>query len=106
MNMKKKPTIAVLMSVRNEENFIDLNISYHLDLGFDYIFIANHCSTDGTNEVLESYKNNPKIVVINETDPVFDHAKIINNLILRTKLSTIYFNLNIIIVFSIRKFVK
>ena len=79
--MKKKPTVAILMSVRNEENFIDLNISYHLDLGFDYIFIANHCSTDRTNKILESYKNNSKIVVINDTDPIFDHARIINNLL-------------------------
>lgn len=69
------------MSVRDEENFIDFNISYHLDLGFDYIFIANHCSTDKTSEIIESYKGNPKIIVINDNDPVFDHAKIINALL-------------------------
>ena len=54
--MSKKNTVAILMSVRNEESYIDFNISYHLDLGFDYIFIANHCSTEGTNEVLKKYK--------------------------------------------------
>ena len=84
-NASKKRTIAILMSVRNEESYIDLNISYHLDLGFDYIFIADHCSTDGTKDILESYKNNPRVIVITETDPVFDHAKIINNLLRHAK---------------------
>jgi hypothetical protein len=69
------------MSVRDEESYIDLNISYHLDLGFDYIFITDHCSIDGTKEILNSYKNNPKVIVIEEKDPVFDHAKIANKLL-------------------------
>lgn len=77
--------IAILMSVRNEESYIDLNISYHLDLGFDYIFIANHCSTDGTNKILESYSHDKRVVVINEQDPVFDHARIINKLLKHAK---------------------
>jgi glycosyltransferase involved in cell wall biosynthesis len=73
--------IAILMSVRNEESYIDLNISYHLDLGFDYIFIADHCSTDKTQEILNSYKDNSRVVVIQETNPIFDHARIANNLL-------------------------
>lgn len=72
----KDNVIAILMSVRNEESYIDLNISYHLDIGFDYIFIANHCSTDDTNKILDSYKNDPRVIVIEEKDPVFDHARI------------------------------
>lgn len=80
-HIKTNNTIAILMSVRDEESYIDFNISYHLDLGFDYIFIANHCSTDNTNKILESYKNDPRIIVIEEKDPVFDHAKIVNKLL-------------------------
>lgn len=79
--MKNKSKVAILMSIRNEEVLIDFNIAYHLDLGFDYIFIANHCSTDKTNEILDSYKDNPRVIVINETNQVFDHAKIINKLL-------------------------
>lgn len=77
--------IAILMSVRNEESYIDLNISYHLDLGFDYIFIADHCSTDNTKNILGSYKNDPRVIVINEKDPVFDHARIANRLLKHAK---------------------
>jgi|SRR3989344_3242489 len=69
-------TVAILMSVRDEELYIDLNISYHLDLGFDYIFIANHCSTDNTSKILDSYKDDPRIIVIEEKNQIFDHAKI------------------------------
>ncbi len=83
--MKNKPVVAIIMTVRNEEDFIDFNISYHLDLGLDYIFLANHCSTDNTNKILESYKDNPRVVVINDTDPVFDHARIANNLLVFAK---------------------
>lgn len=78
---KTSNVVAMLMPVRDEEAYIDLNISYHLDLGFDYIFIANHCSTDNTSKILNSYKDDPRIVVIEEKDPVFDHAKILNQLV-------------------------
>ena len=74
-------SVAILMSVRDEESYIDLNISYHLDLGFDYIFIANHCSIDGTSRILDSYKSDPRVIVLKEKDPVFDHAKILNKLL-------------------------
>jgi len=79
--MKTSNTVAILMSVRDEESYIDYNISYHLDLGFDYIFIANHCSTDHTNKMLDLYRDDPRVIVIEETDPIFDHAKIINKLL-------------------------
>ncbi|OQX71477.1 hypothetical protein B6D52_01365 [Candidatus Parcubacteria bacterium 4484_255] len=79
--IKTNNTVAILMSVRDEESYIDLNISYHLDLGFDYIFIANHCSTDNTSKILNSYKDNPRVVVIEEKNPIFDHAKITNKLL-------------------------
>jgi len=77
----KNANIAILMSIRNEEAYIDLNISYHLDLGFNYIFIINHCSTDETSKILKDYKNDPRVIVIGENKPVFDHAKMINKLL-------------------------
>lgn len=79
--MKRSNSIAILMSVKDEESYIDLNISYHLDLGFDYIFIANHRSADNTNKILNSYKDDPRVIVIEERDPVFDHARIANKLL-------------------------
>ena len=80
-HMKINNVVAILMSVRDEESYIDLNISYHLDLGFDYIFIANHYSTDKTNEIMDSYKDDSRVIVIEEKDPIFNHAKIANKLL-------------------------
>ncbi|MBU0974316.1 glycosyltransferase family 2 protein, partial [Patescibacteria group bacterium] len=79
--METSNIVAILMSVKDEESYLDLNISYHLDLGFNYIFIANHCSIDNTNRILDSYKNDPRVVVIEEKDSVFNHAKIVNKLL-------------------------
>lgn len=79
--MGNKYNIAIIMCVRDEESLIDLNISYHLDLGFDYIFIANHCSEDNTNKILKSYASDPRVIVVQEKETVFDHAKIANNLL-------------------------
>src|SRR3989344_5324901 len=73
--------VAILMSIKDEESYIDFNVSYHLDLGFNYIFIANHGSADSTNKILDSYKDDPRVVVVEEKDPIFDHAKIANRLL-------------------------
>ncbi|PJE81526.1 hypothetical protein COU58_02020 [Candidatus Pacearchaeota archaeon CG10_big_fil_rev_8_21_14_0_10_32_42] len=80
-DMEMNDTIAIIMSVRDEESYIDLNISYHLDIGFDYIFIADHCSTDNTREILDTYKDDPRVIVIEENNPIFDHARIANKLL-------------------------
>lgn len=80
-DMKRSSTVAILMTVRDEESYIDLNISYHLDLGFDYIFVVNHCSTDNTGKILQSYKDDPRVIVIEEKNQTFDHAAIANKLL-------------------------
>ncbi len=33
--------IAALLVVRNEQDYIEYNIQYHLDLGFDYVLIKS-----------------------------------------------------------------
>lgn len=73
--------IAALMIVRDEETFIEWNIRYHLQLGFDYMFITNHCSIDTTKVILKKFSDNKKIIVIEESEPTFDHGKIANKLL-------------------------
>jgi hypothetical protein len=79
--------IAALIIVRDEETYIEFNIKYHLALGFDFMFITNHCSEDNTNQILRKYESNPKIILLNEFDPVFDHGKI-TNILLQKALSS------------------
>ncbi len=73
--------VAILMSVRNEQVYLDFNISYHLDKGFDLIFIANHGSTDRTNQILEQYDSDPRVVILQEDAADFDHAVIVNKIL-------------------------
>lgn len=73
--------IAALMIVRDEETYIRWNIRYHLNLGFDYIFITNHCSTDRTSLILQEFANNKKVVVFEELESTFDHGRIANKLL-------------------------
>ncbi len=69
------------MIVRDEETYIEWNIRYHLNLGFDYIFIANHCSNDRTKIILQKLSDNKNVIVFEESDSVFDHGRIANKLL-------------------------
>lgn len=73
--------IAALMVIRDEETYIEFNIKYHLELGFDFIFITNHCSEDNTKQILQRFETNPKVIVFEEIETTFDHSKIANKLL-------------------------
>lgn len=73
--------IAALMIIRDEETYIEWNIRYHLHLGFDYIFITNHCSTDTTKQILQKFSDHKNIIVFEEFESTFDHGKIANKLL-------------------------
>ncbi len=73
--------IAALMIIRDEETYIEWNIRYHLHLGFDFIFITNHCSTDNTKQILEKFSDHKNIIVFEELESTFDHGKIANKLL-------------------------
>jgi hypothetical protein len=80
-NERPLKNIVALMTVRNEQDYLDFNINYHLQLGFDALFIVDHCSEDSTREILETYSDDDRVIVFHETDPIFDHARIINKLL-------------------------
>lgn len=73
--------IAALMIIRDEETYIEWNIRYHLHLGFDFIFITNHCSTDNTKHILEKFSDQKNVIVFEELESTFDHGKIANKLL-------------------------
>ncbi len=78
---KPKKRAIALMTVRDEEDYIEHNIRYHLGLGFDAIFIVDHCSQDETKNILNKFKHDPRVIVCQKTDTIFDHGKIINELL-------------------------
>jgi glycosyltransferase involved in cell wall biosynthesis len=69
------------MVVRDEEELIERNIRYHLDSGFDLVGVMDHCSQDGTPEILAAMTHHHNVVVMHDNDPVFDHGRLCNHLL-------------------------
>jgi hypothetical protein len=67
------------MVVRDEIDLIENNIRYHLEIGFNSIVILDHCSTDGTRDLLFTLKRRfSQIDVLTEDNPIFDHERYAN----------------------------
>ena len=76
--MSNLGNIGAFMVVRNEQQFIERNILYHLRLGIDRISIIDHCSTDATTCILKGLERMPGIIWERCDNPVFDHALLAN----------------------------
>ena len=48
--------IVMLLVARDDADVVDAQIAFHLSLGVEYVFATDHASTDGTADVLESYR--------------------------------------------------
>lgn len=75
------PVVAAIMVVRDEQELIERNIRYHLDSGFDLIAVMDHCSRDGTSEILAAMARHHNLVIMRDNDPVFDHSRLCNHLL-------------------------
>ena len=75
--------VCAIMVVRDEATLIERNINYHLELGFDHIFILDHHSLDETYEILNRIRiaRNNRITIFREQNPIFDHEKYANQLL-------------------------
>lgn len=47
--------MALLLITRNEAELLRVNLEHHLASGFDHVGVADHQSSDGTREVVESF---------------------------------------------------
>jgi len=69
------------MVVRDEAEILAFNLHYHLSVGFDRIFVLNHCSNDGTQAILDQFRCDDRVVCMSEANPTFDHEKLANVLL-------------------------
>lgn len=70
-----------LMVVRDEEAILPFNLKYHLDLGFDHIFVLDNHSVDKTAQVLDEFALSERITVIRGSVTQFDHERLANELL-------------------------
>lgn len=78
---REEMVIGAVLVVRDEEEVLERNLAYHLDVGFDIIAVLNHCSSDRTDDILEKAQHDSRIVVLREENPVFDNQKLANGLL-------------------------
>jgi len=52
--------------VRDEEDIIEANITYHLSRGVDHVLVTDNRSVDGTRDILETLARTGRVTVIDE----------------------------------------
>ena len=60
--------------VRDEEDVLEANITYHLEQGVDLLIVTDNLSVDGTRDILESYEKAGHLHYILETDDDFSQS--------------------------------
>jgi glycosyltransferase involved in cell wall biosynthesis len=73
--------VKALMVVRDEAEILRENLLYHLALGLDEIYVLDHCSTDGTVDLLRDFAGHPRVRVFVERRPKFDQEAYVNFLL-------------------------
>ncbi len=70
-NFSKDYFLIMTLLVRNEEDILKENIEFHLNQGVDHIIATNNLSTDGTTQILEDFKKEGYLTLINEQSDVY-----------------------------------
>ena len=73
--------LVLTLVVRDEEDILDTNLSYHLRQGVDLILVTDHHSQDGTPEILERWEGTGAVRVFREDDDVHDQAARVNRMV-------------------------
>jgi hypothetical protein len=69
------------MVVRDEEAILPFNLQYHLDYGFDHIFVLDNGSVDRTPEILQRFKETGRVTAAAGSTLRFDHERLANELL-------------------------
>jgi len=58
--------VVLTMVVRDEEDILDAQLTFHLNAGVDFILVTDHRSVDGTRDILEGHVRDGHMRVIRE----------------------------------------
>lgn len=75
--------IAAVTMVRNEEDIIGETIQHLLDENIDLIIVADNLSDDFTRPILEELASDPRILIVDDSDPAYDQAAKMTRLVHR-----------------------
>lgn len=63
--------VVMTLLVRNEADIIEANIRTHAALGVDAFVVMDHCSDDGTRDILEQLANSLELRIVDQREPVY-----------------------------------
>ena len=67
--------LFMTLLVRDEEDIVAANLSYHLSRGVDHIIVTNNRSVDDTREILQEFERAGQITLIDEDEDDFSQFR-------------------------------
>ena len=67
--------VFMTLLVRDEEDIVAANLSYHLSRGVDHVIVTNNRSVDGTRAVLQEFERAGQITLIEEDGDDFSQFR-------------------------------
>ncbi|NHZ70155.1 MAG: glycosyltransferase family 92 protein [Proteobacteria bacterium] len=67
--------LALTLLVRNEQDIIAENLTYHLNAGVDFIIVTDHHSDDTTSELIEPFVRSGQVLLRSEPSPEFRQSQ-------------------------------
>src|SRR6266699_1532468 len=58
--------LVMTLLARDEADIVDAQLAFHLNAGVDFVVATDHCSQDGTTEVLRAYEREGRLHLIQE----------------------------------------
>lgn len=75
LSNNQKLRLGMTLLVKNEADIIAENIEFHSKQGVDCFTIMDNGSTDGTREILDTFKNKVDLLIIDQPDQSYQQAK-------------------------------
>ena len=80
LKSKEKTKLIMTLLIRDEEDIIEKNISFHLNHGVDFIIATDNGSVDGTRNILKEYENKGILHLIDEKNQDHSQAEWVNRM--------------------------
>lgn len=75
MPISRRPKVVMTLLVRDEDDILDANLSFHRAVGVDRFIVMDHLSTDGSRDVVEKHCRDGVAELLVQNDPGFRQSQ-------------------------------